>query len=76
MEPGRIRGRDAAPDPATPHARQAPAARALEVRLPLGAPPSEVLVDGTPAAEWRYEAARAEVVVTLQAGNTEIRAQR
>ena len=57
-------------------ARQAADARQLEVHLPLGAPPSEVLVDGNPAAEWSYDPASRAVIVSVRAGDVEVLARR
>ena len=53
----------------------APGPRALEIHLPLSAPPGRVLVDGLPAADWRFDPARSEVVVSARLGDGEIQTE-
>jgi alpha-D-xyloside xylohydrolase len=52
--------------------RGSPAARGLEIHLPAEAPPAAVRIGDSTAAEWRYDAAKHEVVVSTHAADTTV----
>jgi hypothetical protein len=52
--------------------RWSPSPRGLEIHLPAEAPPAAVRIGDSAAADWRYDAANREVVVSTHAADTTV----